>query len=116
MTEFEIAGKRRGFKLGTYTFKLINKQTGTKTVQEVFDRMKGQDQDFVSAFYFCCAQHWAMSNKEQVDFQEVDVCDWLDDLGLDKVYEITQELFKVYVSKNPAAPTTGLEPSMNGSH
>lgn len=114
--EFEIKGKKHGFKFGTYTFKLINQRAGTKTVNEVFDKLKAEDQEFVSTFYFCCAEHWAMSNDREIDFREVDVADWLDELGLDKVGELTTEMLKVYMSKNLKAPVTGLEPSTNGKH
>jgi hypothetical protein len=105
--EFEVLGKQRGFKLGTYTFKLINQLAGTKTIEEVFDRMKNNDIDFNLTFYFCCAKHYAMSNKQTIDFQEVDVSDWLDELGQQKMSEITTELFKVYLLKNLKAPETG---------
>jgi hypothetical protein len=102
--EFEVFGKQRGFKLGTYTFKLINQATGTKTVEEVFAKLKEHDEGFTCTFYYCCAKHHALSNKSEVDFEEVDVADWLDELGTDKVREITTELFKVYISKNQTAP------------
>ena len=102
--EFEVFGKKRGFKLGTYTFKLINEVTGTKTIQDVFDRFKENDEGYTCSFYYCCAKHYSLSNKQQVDFTEVDVADWLDELGPDKVREITTELFKVYLSKNQIAP------------
>lgn len=107
--EFEVFGKKRGFKFGTYTFKLINEIAGTKTVQDVFDKLKENDEGFTLTVYFCCAKHWALSNKQEVDFTEVEVADWLDELGKEKVGEITLELFKVYFSKNQIAPTTGQE-------
>lgn len=107
--EFEVFEKVRGFKFGTYTFKLINEATGTKTIADVFEKFKENDEGFTIAFYFCCAKHWAMSRKEEVDFNEVDVADWLDELGKDKLREITTELFKVYLAKNQTAPTTGQE-------
>ena len=105
--EFEVFGKQRGFKLGTYTFKLINQIAGTKTIEDVFERMKSNDIDFNLTFYFCCAKHYAMSNKQPIDFLEVDVSDWLDELGQAKMTEITTELFKVYLLKNLPAPATG---------
>lgn len=106
---FEVFGKKRGFKFGTYTFKLINEATGTKTVQDVFNRLNEKDEGFTISFYFCCAKHWTLSRKEEVDFSEVDVADWLDELGVGKVGEITTELFKAYLAKNQIAPTTGQE-------
>jgi hypothetical protein len=107
MIEFEVSGVKRGFKLGTYTFKLINELAGTKTVEDVFNKLKTQDEGFTCVFYFCCAKHYAMSKKIEVDFQEVDVADWMDDLGLEKILEISTQLFKTYITKNQPAPTTG---------
>lgn len=114
---FDIDGKQRGFKLGTYTFKLINQAAGTQTIEEVFSKLSEKREDFACTFYYCCAKHWAMSSKIPVDFEEVDVADWLDELGHDRVREITTELLKVYISKNLKAPETGLElQSSNGKH
>lgn len=113
--QFEVFGKTRGFKLGTYTFKLINQATGTKTVEEVFERFKENNQEFALAFYYCCAKHHALSNKQEIDFEEVDVADWIDDIGFDKLREMTTDLFKVYISKNLQAPVTGpQQQSSNG--
>ena len=105
--EFEVFGTKRGFKLGTYTFKLINQVTGTKTIEEVFDRMKAGEYEFALSFYFCCAKHYAMSNKIPIDFEEVHVADWIEELGAQKMGELTAELFKVYLIKNLPAPATG---------
>jgi hypothetical protein len=105
--EFEVLGKRRGFRLGTYTFKLINQMTGTKTVEEVFEKFKENNQEFALAFYFCCAKHYCLSKKQEVDFDEVEVADWLDEIGFDQLRSMTTELFKTYVSKNQPAPATG---------
>jgi hypothetical protein len=117
MVEFEVFGKTRGFKLGTYTFKLINQEAGTKTVEEVFEKLKEKREDFACTFYWCCAKHWAMSAKQDVDFSEVDVADWLDELGLEQMQTISAQLFKTYITKNLKAPETGLElQSSNGKH
>lgn len=116
MEEFEVFGQTRGLKLGTYTFKLINELAGTKTIQDVMERFTQGDDGFNCSFYFCCAKHWAMSKKKEIDFAEVDVIDWLDELGQEKVKEITNSLFKVYVEKNLKAPETGQLQSSNGKH
>jgi hypothetical protein len=115
MIEFEVQGEKRGFKLGTYTFKLINQMSNTKTINDVFTKMSEHSEDFTSVFYYCCAKHYAMSKKLPVDFEEVHVADWLDDLGAEKVKVLTEELFKVYLTKNLKAPETGqVLQSING--
>jgi MinD-like ATPase involved in chromosome partitioning or flagellar assembly len=117
MTDFEIDGIKRGFKLGTYTFKLINQVSETKTIQDVIQKLTNQDEEFTSIFYFCCAKHWAMANKIPIDFEEVHVADWMDELGSERMKEITGELFKVYISKNLKAPAMGHPaPLSNGTH
>lgn len=115
MIEFEIEGKTRGFKFGTYTFNLINKLAGTKTTEEVFERLKEGSVEFTASFYMACATHYAMSKKLEIDFQEVDVIDWLDELGFDRTQSITTDLLKIYTAKNLKAPETGQEAqSSNG--
>lgn len=117
MIEFEIEGKTRGFKFGTYTFNLINKLAGTKSTEEVFEKLKEGTVEFTAAFYLACAQHYCMSKKIEIDFQEVDVIDWLDELGFERTQNITTDLLKIYTTKNLKAPETGLElQSSNGTH
>jgi hypothetical protein len=114
--EFEIDGITRGFKFGTYTFKIINKLADTKTVDEVFKKLSEGEEDFASTFYFACARHWAMFNKNEVDFEEVHVAEWVEELGADRMKTITKELIDVFIAKNLQAPeTTGLPQSNNGA-
>jgi hypothetical protein len=115
MIEFEINGVKRGFKLGPYTFKLINQVSDTKTIDDVLKKMKDESQDFAFILYFCCAKHWAMINKLPIDFEEVHVAEWIEELGSDRMKEITEELFKTFMAKNVKAPMTGQElPLSNG--
>lgn len=107
MTDFEVEGVKRGFKFGTYTFKLINQLAGTKTVEDVFNKLAAGEQDFASTFYFACAKHWSMFNKADIDFDEVHVTEWVENLGAEKMSEITKELLEIYITKNLKAPETG---------
>ncbi len=117
MIEFQVNGQTRGFKFGTYTFKLINELAGTKTVEDVFEGMKDGNVEFVSKFYYACAKHYALTKKIALDFEEVDVCDWIDDMGPDEVGRITNELMRIYTSKNVKAPAAGqVLQSSNGVH
>lgn len=117
MIEFQANGQTRGFKFGTYTFKLINELAGTKTIEDVFEGMKDGNVDFVAKFYYACAKHYAMAKKTPVDFEEVDVCDWIDEMGAEEAGRITQELMKTYTSKNVKAPEAGqVLQSSNGVH
>jgi hypothetical protein len=116
MIEFDINGTTRGFKFGTYTFNLINKLAGTKTTEDVFERLKEGTPEFTASFYMACATHYCMSKKIAIDFEEVDVIDWLDELGFEKTQTITVDLLKIYTTKNLKAPEKGLElQSSNGA-
>ena len=114
MTEFQIGDKLRGFKFGTYTFNIINKLTGTKTTEEVFERLQQGSSEFTAAFYNACAQHWTLARKEEIDFTELDVVDWLDELGGDETSRLTTELVNTYISKKVTAPKAGQLQYSNG--
>jgi hypothetical protein len=121
MVEVEIGGKTRGFKFGTYTFKLIEQETGIKTIQGVFEKLLRSDNGeikaqpelnlgFLSTFFYCCAKHYAIQKKQVVDFNEADVSVWFDELGFEKSSEIVTRLIKTYTdstTKNGKAPETG---------
>jgi len=108
MIEFNtLDGKQRGLKFGTYTFRLINELAGTKTISEVFDGLSSGNMDFATHFYFACAKHYVLSKKQPVDFTSLEVMDWLDELGMERLTEITAELLNTYTEKNLKAPTMG---------
>lgn len=121
----EINGTERGFLFGTYTMKLIREETGILTVEELWGNLfpkvqKDEDGNvvrqiididylsFLTKFYYCCAKHYALSNKQKVEFSEIDVSDWLDEIGKDKALEIFNILIKTYTEKNLKAPAMGL--------
>ena len=114
MKEVQISGKTRGFEFGTYTFKLIAEETGINTVEGVFNALVPTEEDvkqinmsFMSSFCFCCAKHYALIKKEKIDFTEIDVAGWLDELGFLESSNIIQDLIKIYSEKNLKAPETG---------
>lgn len=116
MVEFQVNGKTRGMKFGTYTFQLINQIAGQQlTVAEIFDKLTTGVVGFSTIFYLACAQHYAKSKKVPIDFEDVDVADWMDDLGATEAARVTGELLKAYTEKNLPAPTTGQveEPQMS---
>jgi|SRR6187549_3111411 len=118
---FKVNGVDRGFKFGTYTARLIEEKSGDK-LSLFLEKMSGKtvekdehggvevippDLESQSKFYFCCALHWAKSNKISVDFDQVDVDDWRDELGVDKVSDLTADLFNQYSLKNALPPMAG---------
>lgn len=103
MVEEIISGKNRGFKFGTYTYKLLEKETGVKTIEELFRRLSeksGENDEvnisFLLSFLFCCAKHYAISKKQEIDFTEEEVADWFDEMGLERSTKIVTELISTY--------------------
>lgn len=125
MSEREISGRKRYFQFGTYTFKIIRQQTGVDTVEEVFNRLANKKKnesgeevkilsqidhiDYLSQFLFSCAKHAALALKEEIDFTELDVSDWMDEIGYDSAMRLVTELIEAYadVEKNHKAPVMG---------
>jgi hypothetical protein len=109
MIEKEISGVKRGFELGTYTFKLIAEHTGERDVRKVIQRLSTGDLPFIVSVGFCCAKHYTERiKKETTDYKEDDVYDWVDDIGFSTFSdEIVAPLLKVYAEKNLRAPAMG---------
>lgn len=116
-TTFEIEGVERGFKFGTYTFKIIQKDLGGENdPDKVLKGLTDGDLGAVAMFYHACAIHWHKYNKKPIDFEEVHVMEWIEDLGHERMSEISKVMLESFQIKNQAAPVTGLQPSMNGKH
>lgn len=116
---FKVNEVDRGFKFGTYTARLIEEKSGDK-LSLFLEKMSGKtievngivesippDLESQSKFYFCCALHWAKSNKKEIDFDQADVDDWRDELGVEKVSDLTADLFNQYSLKNALPPKEG---------
>lgn len=113
MVEFNTQdGTQRGLKFGTYTFQLINELAGTKTTDEVFERLANGSIEFTSHFYFACAKHYALSKKQEIDFTALDVMDWLDEMGGEELTRATAKLLNTFTSKNLMAPAVGQKPEL----
>lgn len=115
MIEKEIGGVKRGFELGTYTFKLIAEHTGERDVRKVIQKLSSGDLPFIVSVGFCCAKHYDLrvARKEKIEYTEDDVYDWVDDIGFSTFSdEVIAPLLKVYAEKNLMAPTMGQSQSL----
>jgi len=123
MIEREIDGHKRGFIFGTHTFRILRDLTGINSIEEVFERLvnkkvvDGEEIEvsnqidhigFLCTFLYACAKHYNQSNKIPLDFEEVNVSDWVDDMGLADSMKLVLELIQTYSLKNLRAPVTGL--------
>lgn len=104
MIEVEINKVKRGFKFGTYTFKIITQLTGISDVGQVFGKLEGKDLGFMVTFFLACAKHYSLSMKQEVNYDEMEVGEWIDEIGLPKAEEILTELIQTYTLKNQRAP------------
>jgi hypothetical protein len=115
MVEVEVNGSVRGFRFGTNTLRIIRKATGIEAIEDVFGGLANKDGRrsqidhimFMNDFLWCCAQDYARSKKESMDFDMQDVSDWIDNIGLEKTKDLIVELVKSYSPKNQPAPETG---------
>lgn len=104
--EFDIDGVTRGFRFGTYTIKLIGDNTGVKDIGTIFKKISEGDIGMLLAFFHASAIHYCQHKKMEIDFQEVDVSDWMDNIGIETVNTYLRELLNQYTPKNSQPPET----------
>jgi len=110
-----IDGIERGFFFGTHTFRIIREVSGVDSIEDVFKKLVNEKKEyslveqitFISTFLYSCARHYNESNSIAVDFNEANVSDWMDELGLTESMKLVTELVKVYKTKNLKAPAMG---------
>lgn len=102
--EFEAGGKLRGWRFGTYSIKIISERTGVKDIAEIFRLMAEQDLTIILAFYYACAVTYAHHKGQEVDFKEVDVSEWVEEIGFEKANEYSLRLTSQYLPKNLNPP------------
>jgi hypothetical protein len=127
IAEFEIEGIKRGFRNSTWAKAVACEELGNKRGEKVtVDRLDqeiglydpGKDKDgneiprvidltALMYFYYGCAVAYHESKKLPIDFKPSDVSDWLDELGEERLTEITKSLFKVPEIKNVQTPEVG---------
>lgn len=131
MKELTISDKVRYFEFGTYTFKIIRQQTGVQTIENVFAYLSNKKNtgevdsegksitepimsqlehvDFICQFLFACAKHGALAMRQEVDFNDVNVSDWMDQIGYTAAMELVLQLIECYADneKNHKAPVMG---------
>lgn len=102
--EFTIGDKQRGLKFGMYGLKLAC-EFEQCTLDQLLFRIGNGGGAGVSAgtllnIFFGAATHYAKSKKQEIDFNDMDVSDWIDEIGLQKSMEYLKEGFSQFVPKN----------------
>lgn len=107
ITEFEVSGVKRGFKFGTYALGITEKEE-ERPVSEILRQLepKGVSLSILTLLniFYGAAVAYSESKKQTQDFVKSDVSDWLDELGLEKVYEMLTNGMQQYVPKNLQSP------------
>jgi hypothetical protein len=103
--EFEVGDPKvkHGFKFGTLALGIAEREEDT-TLDQVFKRAGFEEggtpsvMTLLNIFYGAAIQY-AEDKNLTVDFKKSTVSDWLDELGLDKVYQILADGMEPYVEK-----------------
>lgn len=108
VVEFEIKGKKRGFRNDQYGLLLAVRKDGGH-YQDLMDRVEqGDTLAFINLMYGMAASY-CEAKSLKVDFTVNDMGDWLSELGAEKMREYFQQLFKT-----PEVPKNSLSPQETG--
>jgi hypothetical protein len=110
--EFEVGEPKakRGFKFGTYAFAVAcekDKSTLSQLLKKIgVGESPGASVDVMSLLnlFYGAAVHYAKHKKTEIDFNDSDVSDWIDELGIDQVNRFLVEGFQQYAPKNSNSP------------
>lgn len=116
--EFEIGGRKRGFKFGTYALAIACEKEACSVdvlfrkcgipyldADGEYKRDKVELKAFINLWYGA-AVHFVKSSGKEIDFTDADVSDWCDELGLDRINEMLISALTPYDPKNSNSPTT----------
>lgn len=114
--EFEVEGRKVGFKFGTYAISVACEKEGDCSIDVLFRRcgipyMSGkeirQDKPKLKSLlhlFYGAAIHFAEDNDQPTDFKPSTVSNWLDAIGLEKVNQMMTEGLNQYTPKNSPSP------------
>lgn len=103
--EFEIDGKKIGFRTGNMSLAVAIKESGCVSVDELIIRLQLKDLLAANAFFYGCAYQYFQWKGLPIDFNMTHVSEWIEDLGLEKVEGLTDKLLESYKEKkNPEQP------------
>jgi hypothetical protein len=118
--DFEVGEPKvqRGFKFGTYAFKVACEKAGLP-LSELMKKIGvayrvGTEPDGITpimakdpidlgsllSLFYGAAVHYTESKKQKADFSEVEVSDWVDELGFDAVNKMLSDGLNQYSPKN----------------
>lgn len=111
--EFEIDGKQVGFKFGTEAAGYTEQYAGIE-ISELFKKIgekKGEATLSLLHYFYGGGRAYATYKRmDEPSFSQV--CDWLDEIGTDKLSKTFQLSLEGPKNPNPEAPTEGQSESL----
>jgi hypothetical protein len=114
--EFEVGDPKvkRGFKFGTYALAVASEKNGVSLsalLKKIGIGEVGAEVDVMALLhvFYGAAAHYAKHQKQEIDFSESDVSDWIDELGLEEINRFMKEGFNQYSPKNSNSLTENRE-------
>jgi hypothetical protein len=87
ISEIEVSGRKRGFKFGTYQLSIVC-ELEKCSLSELSNKLRAANLSTVLNVLYAGAVSYCKSNKIDIDFEVVDVADWMDEIGLDQGMQI----------------------------
>lgn len=121
--EFEVQGKKVGFKFGTYALSVACEKEGDVDLNTLFKRCgfiytdekgkpkadKAKPKSVLNLFYGG-ALHYAEDFNQPADFKVSTVANWMDEIGEAKLMEVITKAFFTYEPKNSESLPENREP------
>lgn len=111
--EFEVSGRKRGFKFGMYAIAIACEQNKCE-MDELMNKLGWGDDPVKKSkvnllaflhLLYGGAVHYSESAGQEIDFKPTDVSDWLGEIGFVKAMGMISEAFKVHDPKNSESPS-----------
>ena len=80
------------------------KESGCLSIDELILKLNMADLTAANAFFYGCAYQYFQWKGLPVDFNMTHVSEWVEDLGVDRMKELTDKLLESYKGKNPDPP------------
>lgn len=93
--EYEIGGKKRGFKFGMLASDYFCQEENI-TLAQMQDRLLNPTPKTAINCAYAAARAYCESKEIDIDFKRADVADWLDEIGVIKFFESIYKTLEVY--------------------
>jgi hypothetical protein len=95
ITEIEVSGKKQGLKFGMLASGIFCQTEGV-TLKEMTVRLQNPTPFTAINCVYSAAKAFDKSKKIDSNYTPEDVADWIDEIGIDKIFEIILSSMNVY--------------------